>query len=215
MTGKAQIYCITGAVADAVVATAWDSVIPTEWKEEKSGFESGCFGIERFILAIGTRCACFMHDLIPLGRQRCALFGASHPSVSAQLLRFWLYFMSPNCDWPGLLVASFHPGKEGSAPPWWAERFWWSPWLSDDLHLHRTVRDTSQVHPPLGWYGSQLTSTCLPGPAPPFTPSPPASLWEYLTYPTRLLLQRLNKTAPLFTNSSQGKHSFQVAQCKI
>lgn len=155
-----------------------------------------------------------MHDLIPLGRQRCALFGASHPSVSAQLLSFWLYFMSPNCDWPGLPVASFHPGKEGSAPPWWAEHFWWSPWLSDDLHLHRTVRDTSQVHPPLGWYGSQLTSTCLPGPAPPFTPRPPASPWEYLTYPTRLLLQRLNKTAPLFTNSSQGKHSFQEARCK-
>lgn len=66
-----------------------------------------------FTVAFGTRCACLMHDLIPPARQRYALFFAGHPSVSAQLLRFWLYFMSPNCDWPGLPVASFHPGEEG------------------------------------------------------------------------------------------------------
>ena len=36
-----------------------------------------------------------------LAAQRCALFSPDHPSTAAQLLRFWLYFMSPNCDWPG------------------------------------------------------------------------------------------------------------------
>lgn len=167
-------------------------------------------GIERFILAIGTRCACFMHNLIPPARQRCALFYAGHLSVSEQLLRLWLYFMSPNCDWPSLLVASFHSKEEGSAPSWWAEHFWRSAWLSVDLHLHGTVRDTSQVHPPLGWYSSQLTSTCPLELAPPFTPRPLASLREYLTYPTRLLLQSFSKTAPLFTNTSHRKHHFQV-----
>lgn len=78
-------------------------------------------------------------------------------------------------------------------------------WLSPDLHLHGTVRDTSQVHPPLGWYGSQLTSTCPPGPASPFTPRPPASLRDYLTYPARLILQLFNNTPPLFTNTSERK----------
>lgn len=98
---------------------------------------------------------------------------------------------------------------------WWLPLIWgrkgwlgllgWSVWLSADLHLHRTVRDTSQVHPPLGWYGSQLTSTCPLGLASPFTPRPLAPLWDYLTYPAQLLLQRLNKTLPLFTNTLKGK----------
>lgn len=176
--------------------------------EEKSGFESGCFGIERFILATGTRCACFMHDLIPRQHKDVLCSTLVIRVFQPQLLRFWLYFMSPNCDWPGPPMASFHPGEEGSAPSWWVEHFWPSAWLSADLHLHGTVRDTSQVHPPPGWHGSQLTSTCPPGPAPPFTPGPPASLWEYLTYPARLLLQLLHKTAPLFTNTSRGKSSW-------
>lgn len=56
--------------------------------------------------------------------------------------------------------------------------------LSADLDHHGTVRDMSQVHTPPGWYGSQLTSTCPPGPASPSTPRPPASLWDDLTYPS-------------------------------
>lgn len=143
---------------------------------------------------------CLFHE-----GQRCALFCADHPSIAAQLLRFWLYFMSPNCDWPRPPVASFHLREEGSGPFCWLGHLGRSAWLSADLHLHRTVRDTSQVHPPLGWYGSQLTSTCPLGPASPFTPRPPASLWDYLTYPAQLLLQLFNKTLPLFTNTSKGK----------
>lgn len=146
---------------------------------------------------------CLFHAWVKaLAAQRCALFHPDHPSIAAQLLRFWLYFMSPNCDWPGLLVASFHLREEGSSPSSWLGHLGRSAWLSADLHLHRTVRNTSQVHPPLGWYGSQLTSTCPLGPASPFTPCPPASLWAYLTYPTQLLLQRFNKTLSLFTNTS-------------
>lgn len=38
----------------------------------------------------------------------------------ARLLRFWLYFMSPNCDWPSPPLASFHPSHRGSDPSCWA-----------------------------------------------------------------------------------------------
>lgn len=131
--------------------------------------------------------------------QRCSLFGLDHPSTAAQLLRFWLYFMSPNCDWPGPLLASFHLGRERAALGRRLGHLGRSTRPSADLHLHGTVRDTSQVHPPLGWHGSQLTSTCPPGPSSPFTPRPPAFTWDYLTYPAELLLQLFNKTWPLFT----------------
>lgn len=124
--------------------------------------------------------------------------------TAARLLRFWLYFMSPNCDWPGLVVGSTSSGEKGVALA--------SDWggLADqrrqsaDLQLDRTVRDTSQVHPPLGWYGSQLTSTCPLGPETPFTPCSPAPLshgTDYLTYPAELLLQLLNKTSMSLTNT--------------
>lgn len=109
----------------------------------------------------------------------------------------------------------FTPEKKGSTPPWLAEHFWWEVWLSIYLHLHGTVRDMSQVHSRLGWYGSQITSTCPPGPTPPLTSRPLASLWEYLTYPARLLLQLLNKTATLFINTVQGTCHFRVVWDKI
>lgn len=69
--------------------------------------------IERHISVIGTRCVCFTHEVIPLTGQRWALFCPGHLSIAVQPLRFWWYFMSPNCDWPHLLVASFHLSEEG------------------------------------------------------------------------------------------------------
>lgn len=144
---------------------------------------------------------CLFHARLALAAQRCSLFGPDHPSIAAQLLRFWLYFMSPNCEWPGPPLASFQVWsflQNGASRPISVAVCW-------PRTLHGTVRDMSQVHPPLGWYGSQLTSTCPLGPASPFTPRPPASIWDYLTYPARLLLQLLNKTLSLFTNTVGGK----------
>lgn len=55
---------------------------------------------------------CLFHAWVKaFAAQRCALFCPDHPSTAAQLLRFWLYFMSPNCDWPNPPVAAFHLKK--------------------------------------------------------------------------------------------------------
>lgn len=118
----------------------------------------------RYISVFGTRCVCFTLQLIPLAGQRCALFHPGHPRIAAQLLRFWLYFMSPNCDWPGPPLASFHPSEEGSAPSCssGAAVYWpppsrdgeghvssssspWVVWLSAYLHL--SARAGSSLHP--------------------------------------------------------------------
>ena len=72
--------------------------------------------------------------------------------------------------------------------------------LSADLHPRRTVRDTSQVHPPLGWYGAQLTSTCPHGPGLSLHPLASGSGPRLLNVPDAALLTRFNKTAPSFTN---------------
>lgn len=73
-------------------------------------------------------------------------------------------------------MASFHQREAGSGPASWLGRLCPSARLCADLHLHRTVRDTSQVHRPPGWRASRLTSTCPLGPPASFTPRPPVSL---------------------------------------
>lgn len=110
--GKVHMCCITG-----YMQSFWQERILLYLcvnGREVRNFKWLFWDWEIFLtVAIGTRCACLMNDLIPPARQRYALFFAGHPSVSAQLLRFWLYFMSPNCDWPGLPEASFHPRRRG------------------------------------------------------------------------------------------------------
>lgn len=128
-----------------------------------------------FAVAIGTRCACLMHDLIPQQDKDmlCSLLAIRvfQPSFWGSDYILWVLIVTN----PAYRWLHFTPEKKGSAPSWLAEHFSWSVWLSISLHLHGTVRDTSQVHHPLGWYGSQVTSTCPPGLAPPFTPRPLAS----------------------------------------
>lgn len=169
MVGKVHMYCITGRPCNH-----FDSIgycYTSAWMEEKSGISSGCFAIERFICCCHWNKVClFNARLNPSARQRYALFFAGHPSVSAQLLRFWLYFMSPNCDWPGLPVASFHPREEGVRsflisgaflmismavylpPPSWdgeghvsSSSSPWVVWLSGYLHL--STGAGSSLHP--------------------------------------------------------------------
>lgn len=64
---------------------------------------------------------CLFHAWVKAQAQRWALFCPDHPSTGARRLRIWLYFMSPNCAWPGLLRASFQLGKEaeGGLPADW------------------------------------------------------------------------------------------------
>lgn len=131
--------------------------------------------------------------------QRCALFSADHLSIAAQRLRFWLYFMSPNWDWPGLTVAHFTPERTG--PSCWLGRsqsVCWPP-PSQDGEGHFSSSSSPWV---VGLSAYLHLST---GAGFSLHPSPSSFLWDYLTYSARLLLQLLNKTRLLFVHTSRGK----------
>lgn len=141
----------------------WRSVDFPKFFQSPSGEKSSAelrFGvviselIERYMWA-AEQGVSVSHTSNPPPQHKALLCSA--PTTPAQLWGFWLDFMSPNCDWPGLLVASFHQRKLG--PSLWLGHLSRAR-LSADLHLYRTVRDMSQVHPPFGWLHSQLTSTC-------------------------------------------------------